>query len=161
MKTIIICIAINQPLTHLNWRHRHRVWPVVFHHCPHRILQYLKDNVIQMRWHIHDAHRRTGIQIVVLRQLQFGTSHIVLVAQKARVLKGILHYGARITHGIDAANVASVTRNVTEEDSYLITKAIFQYIGCWQCAINVITVLIDQHTNANPRHVESVEKVLN
>lgn len=88
----------------------------MLHDGSHRVLEDLEDNVIQMRWHIHNANRCSRMQIVVLDKLQFRTSHIVLIAQKPSVLKCILDDGTQVAHGVNAADVASLARYLTEKN---------------------------------------------
>lgn len=101
---------------HLNRRHRDGVLAVVLHHGAHGILEDLEQHVVEMRWYVHDANGGARMDGVVLDEPQFGAGEVVLVAQEARILVGVLHDGGRIADGIDAADVAAVLRNVAEEN---------------------------------------------
>lgn len=87
----------------------------------------------------------------MLRHNQLRTGQIVLVAQEARVLVGVHDHGSRIADRIDAAHLATVARNVTEEDGCsgagnitCVSITILHLIS-----FSYITVLIDQHANAD------------
>ena len=94
----------------------------------------------------------------MLKDLEFGTVQVILITKPSSVLVGITNNGDWIAEWVDAANVTSFLGDLAEKEG---CKFIQKFARDSMIFCILLTVLIDQHSNADARHVKTIQEILN